>query len=164
MLLGAGSSVAASFSEHFIPADPAAPPLDILVNDAKGQSLRLADFRGHPVIISLWAAWCGPCLEEMPSLDALQAGSAQLTVIALDEERSVSTDTVASFYKRHNIGHLAVYLDPTGHLTSSLHARGLPTSYLIDADGKWVGSVEGGVDWAAPATRDFLTQKGMVSP
>jgi hypothetical protein len=87
----------------------------------------------------------------MPSLDGLQGAlkNQNLVVIALDQERN-GADAAAGFFKRHEIKNLALYVDPTGRISSLLHARGLPMSFLIDADGKMNGFVVGGTDWTAP--------------
>jgi thiol-disulfide isomerase/thioredoxin len=142
---------------HFVVADPPVPVPEFVFEDANGQSLRLADFKGTPVLLNLWATWCGPCVQEMPSLDRLQTllEDKKLVIIALDQERN-STQTAAAFFKRHDIRHLKVYGDPSGRVGSLLHARGLPTSFLIDANGKMEGYVAGGTDWSTPDMVSFL--------
>jgi thiol-disulfide isomerase/thioredoxin len=155
---------AEEFSRQFTAVTPPAALPDFLFEDGKGQSLRVADFRGHALLLHLWATWCGPCVEEMPSLDALQAkiGGANLTVIAINEERS-GADAAASFYKRHGVKNLAVYSDPSGRIASLLHARGLPMSFLIDATGHEIGRIDGSADWGSAETaaqfRDILNLK-----
>lgn len=143
---------AQDFSGHLVtPDQPTAMP-DFIFQDASGQSLRLEDFRGHPLILNLWATWCGPCVREMPSLDALQAMLAAdgVQIIALDEERN-SVTLAESFFKRHEIKNLKLYADPGGRASSALHLQGLPTSILIDSQGRSVGIIEGGVNWMSPS-------------
>jgi thiol-disulfide isomerase/thioredoxin len=155
---------AEDFASRFVAITPpkALPPF--LFEDGNGQSLRLADFHGHPVLLNLWATWCGPCVEEMPSLDALQNAlrGKGLAVIALNEDRD--GDAAAVFFKRHGIRSLSVYTDPSGHVPSALHAHGLPMSFLIDAEGQEIGYVEGDVDWSSPDTMAAIRSRLLTRP
>jgi thiol-disulfide isomerase/thioredoxin len=148
---------AETFQDHYIALDRPQPMPDLVFEDAHGQMRSLADFRGRPVLLNLWASWCGPCVEEMPSLDHLQAelGAKNLAVIALNEDRH-DADTIAVFYKRYGIKNLEIHNDPTGRALSALHIRGLPTTLLIRADGSEIGYMEGGTNWSAPATVAFI--------
>ena len=151
---------AAGLHGQFFKTVPPQPLPDFVFEDEHGQILRLADFRGHAVLLNLWASWCGPCVEEMPSLDALQgqAGNANLIVIAIDEQHSAPSEAEA-FYKRHSIKNLKIYVDPTGRIASALHARGLPATFLIDANGNSIGKVEGGLDWTSPTAATLLNEQ-----
>jgi thiol-disulfide isomerase/thioredoxin len=112
-----------------------------------GAQKQLADFKGKLVLVNLWATWCGPCVEEMPSLDRLQAKLGdKLTVLAISEDRQGET-VVAPFLQKNGIQHLAIFLDPKSAATGALGAQGLPTSYLIARDGTIVGKEEGGATW-----------------
>jgi thiol-disulfide isomerase/thioredoxin len=141
---------------EFIPA--ASPQLapEIAFTDLAGNPAALADFKGGFVLLNLWATWCQPCLKEMPSLMALQArlGSA-LTVLAVSEDRG-GADIVQPFLEKHDLEKLKIYLDPKSAAIHALDVRGLPTSFLIDGDGKVVGKVEGGADWESDAIRATL--------
>ena len=74
-------------------------------------------------------------------------------------EDSSGIAAAKGFYERHKIRHLNAYADVTGAIPSLLHARGLPTTYLIDPHGNEVGYVEGDVDWSAAEVVAFLKQK-----
>jgi thiol-disulfide isomerase/thioredoxin len=122
-----------------------APALAFTTRD--GAQKRLADFKGNLVLVNLWATWCGPCVEEMPSLDRLQAKLGdKLTVLAISEDRQGDT-VVAPFLQKNGIQHLAIFLDSKSAATSALGAEGLPTSYLIARDGTIIGKEEGGATW-----------------
>ncbi|HVH78555.1 MAG TPA: TlpA disulfide reductase family protein [Stellaceae bacterium] len=118
----------------------------------------LGDFKGHFVLLNLWATWCQPCLKEMPSLIELQSrlGSA-LTVLAVSEDR-VGADIVKPFVEKHDLGKLKVYLDPKSAAIHAFSARGLPTSILIDGDGKVLGRVEGAAEWDSDKMRAVLAK------
>ena len=113
----------------------------------EGAQKQLSDFKGKLVLVNLWATWCGPCVEEMPSLDRLQAKlSDKLTILAISEDRQGET-VVAPFLQKNGIQHLAIFLDPKAAATNAFSAQGLPTSYLIARDGTIVGKEEGGAAW-----------------
>ena len=149
---------AEEFSQHFVAVNPPQPLPAFVFEDSKGQTLRLADFRGHAVLLNLWATWCGPCIEEMPALDKLQAlvGADKLTIIALDQERNASVGVTAAFFKRHGVQNLQIFNDPSGRISSLLHVSVLPMSILIDSDGHEIGTVEGSVNWAEPDAVKFI--------
>jgi len=132
-----------------LPAPLPAPALAFTTRD--GAEKQLADYKGKLVLVNLWATWCGPCVEEMPSLDRLQAQlGGKLTVLAISEDRQGET-AVAPFLEKHGIRHLAIFLDPKSAATSELGAQGLPTSYLVARDGTIVGKEEGGANWDSDA-------------
>ncbi len=125
-----------------------APELGFTARD--GAPRHLADFRGKVVLVNLWATWCGPCVEEMPSLDRLQGklGSA-LTVLAISEDRT-GESAVAPFLAKLDAPHLAVFLDPANGAIKAFGVRGLPTSFLIARDGRVLAMLEGSTAWDNP--------------
>ncbi len=132
-----------------------APALAFTTRD--GAEKQLADFKGKLVLVNLWATWCAPCVEEMPSLDRLQAQLGdKLTILAISEDRQGET-AVAPFLAKHGIEHLAIFLDPKSAATTTLGAQGLPTTYLIARDGTIVGKEEGGAAWDSAAMIAKLT-------
>jgi len=162
LFLGIGSARAEDVASVFVPlSTPEALPAFVF-EDAEGKSLRLDDFRGKAVVLNIWASWCPPCVAEMPSLDALQKNfpDRKLVVIALNADRGGTVATV-NFFRRHEIHNLSVYNDPTGRVSSVLHARNLPTSFLIAPDGKEIGMVEGDADWSSAESIAFLREKLM---
>src|ERR1700693_622044 len=92
-LLVALSAAAAGEEEKLslgevIAESPPQPAPETVFTDADGKKASLADFKGKPVIVNLWATWCQPCLKEMPSLDRLQAAlDGKLAVAAISEDR-----------------------------------------------------------------------------
>ncbi len=131
--------------------DPPRPAPELGFTARDGTPRRLADFRGKVVLVNLWATWCGPCVEEMPSLDRLQAklGPA-LLVLAVSEDRG-GESAVAPFLEKLKLGHLAVYLDPKNGAIKAFGVQGLPTSFLIGRDGRVRAMLEGSTTWDAPA-------------
>jgi thiol-disulfide isomerase/thioredoxin len=138
-----------------LPAPLPAPALAFTMRD--GAQKQLAEFKGKLVLVNLWATWCAPCVEEMPSLDRLQAQLGdKLTIVAISEDRQGET-VVAPFLEQHAIKHLTIFLDPKSAATSELGAQGLPTSYLVARDGTILGKEEGGAQWDSAAMIAKLT-------
>jgi thiol-disulfide isomerase/thioredoxin len=136
---------------QFIALDPRPPAPALVFTTRAGEPKQLADFREHLVLVNLWATWCAPCVEEMPALDRLQTKlGAALTVLAISEDRR-GADLVEPFLTQHGINNLGIYLDPKSAATDAFGVQGLPTSFLIDGDGKIIGKLEGAAKWDEPA-------------
>jgi thiol-disulfide isomerase/thioredoxin len=137
---------------------PAAPDLTLPRLGAPG-TRSLADFRGKVVVLNLWATWCAPCKLEMPSLDRLQAelGGPDLQVVALSLDRAGTEDRVDRFLK-DEIGaeHLELYRDPEAATSRALGVLGLPTTVIVDREGREVGRALGHRDWDTEAAKDYL--------
>ncbi len=114
--------------------------------------LTLADFRGRLVLLNLWATWCVPCRKEMPALDRLQArlGGPAFTVIPLSIDHR-GRDAVARFYRELGLSSLGIYIDKSANVTYVVNAVGMPTTLLIDADGRELGRVIGPAEWDGAA-------------
>ena len=132
---------------EFIPVTPPQPAPEASFTDVDGEPVSLADFKGKPAVVNLWATWCQPCLKEMPSLERLQAElDGKLTVAAVSEDRG-GAKLVGPFVAAMGLKKLTVYLDPKADLGHALNARGLPTSVVLNADGLVIGRVEGAAEW-----------------
>jgi thiol-disulfide isomerase/thioredoxin len=151
-LLVALSAAAAAEEEklslgEFIAESAPQPAPETAFTDAGGKKASLADFKGKPAIVNLWATWCQPCLKEMPSLDRLQAAlDGRLAVAAVSEDRG-GAERVGPFVAAMGLQKLKIYLDPRSDVGHAFHVRGLPTSIVIDAAGRVVGRVEGAAEW-----------------
>lgn len=119
--------------------------------NAQGKPLTLAGFRGKMVLLNLWATWCSPCREEMPSLDRLQAklGGPDFEVVALSIDHG-GIPAVKKFFDEVGIRKLALYVDPSGQASSTLGAIGVPTTLLVDRAGRELWRVAGPVQWDKP--------------
>ena len=121
--------------------------------DPAGKSVSLADFRGAPVLVNLWATWCGPCVREMPTLDAL-ARSGAIRVVAVSQDMGGAAK-VTPFFKAHGFSTLEPYLDPKLALGTALGAN-LPTTILYDAQGREMWRETGGYDWSGEAAKKLI--------
>ncbi|MBX3492958.1 MAG: TlpA family protein disulfide reductase [Parvibaculum sp.] len=133
---------------NFRAAAAPAPVPAVIFEGGEGEALTFDDFRGRLVLLNLWATWCGPCREEMPALDRLQAalGSAQFEVVALSVD-SKGHALARAFFAEHGLDNLAFYIDPTARANVTLKAFGLPTTLLISPDGREIGRLVGPAEW-----------------
>lgn len=116
-----------------------------------GQRHTLAEFKGHYILLNLWATWCAPCVKELPALAQLQAAMPRhrLDVVAVDVARGTPADA-AAFLRSHGATRLAVYVDTDLALMRAFGAYGLPLTVLIDDKGREMARSVGPADWAAP--------------
>ena len=120
-----------------------------------GKPTTLAAFKGKPVLVNLWATWCGPCIAELPTLEALaKRGSVRVAAISQDTQ---ATDKVPAFLKAHGAPTLVPYVDDQMALSLGWNAN-LPTTVLFDSAGKEVWRWKGGNDWAGAAAAKLIAE------
>lgn len=125
--------------------------------DAEGKPMSLNDFRGRYVLVNLWATWCGPCINELPSLVRLQGELPQdrITVLPLDLERH-DAGKVQEFLERTKIEGLPIYIDRDFSAMRGFAANELPLTILIDAEGKEIARAAGEQKWDHADSVAFL--------
>ena len=113
----------------------------------------LARLRGRVVVLNLWATWCAPCVEELPSLLALQRQNPQLAVVgvAMDEDPDVYT----RFLEQHHVD-LFTVRDPTGRINALYGTVQIPETYIIDKDGVIRRKFIDAQNWTSPDIVDYL--------
>jgi thiol-disulfide isomerase/thioredoxin len=131
--------------------DQPRPVPEIRFQDEQGRELTLADFRGRVVLLNVWATWCVPCRQEMPTLDRLEGrlGGKDFLVMALSIDRK-GIEAVRGFYQEVGVKGLAIYLDPSGKGSNGLAIPGVPTTLLIDREGREVARKMGAAEWDGP--------------
>jgi len=129
---------------------PATVP-DIRFQDAYGKPHTLSNFRGKVVLLNVWATWCAPCRKEMPALDRLQQklGGTEFEVIALSID-SGGAAAVRQFYDEMGIRSLAVYVNPSMEASGKLRTVGIPTTLLLDREGRERWRKTGPAEWDSP--------------
>jgi thiol-disulfide isomerase/thioredoxin len=147
----------APLSEGLEPVSPPADPPDAAFVARDGTAHHLSEFKGHGMVVNMWATWCAPCVAEMPSLEALSKALAphDIAVLPLSSDRG-GADAVQAWYQAHGITALPVLLDPKGAMARAFQARGIPTTVIIDTNGKVVAKLEGAADWAAPEAQALI--------
>ena len=127
---------------------------NLAFQDGGGKPLKLADFQGRTVLLNLWATWCVPCREEMPTLDKLQGelGGPDFQVVAVNIDTR-NPQRPKDFLKQIGVKHLAYYADPSADAFQNLkdigRAFGMPTTMLVDPKGCEIGTIAGPADWAS---------------
>ncbi len=114
-----------------------------------GPSRKLSEFRGRPLIINVWASWCGPCRQEMGSLERLARSKIgkQFTVIGISTDDY--PEAAKSFMKRSGTT-FSHFIDQRLLLENMLGAERLPLTLLVDANGKVLGKYYGAEEWDSP--------------
>jgi thiol-disulfide isomerase/thioredoxin len=145
------TSVAATDPLEISVFDQPRPLPEIVFADADKRTLSLADFRGRVVLLNIWATWCMPCRKEMPSLDRLQArlGGGDFIVIPLSLDRQ-GVPAVERFYREVGVERLGIYVDPSSRASHDLGVPGVPTTLLIDREGREVARKMGEAEWDGP--------------
>lgn len=123
-----------------------------------GAPATLTSFRGHPVLVNLWATWCGPCVKELPALDALAAReTGKLAVITVSQDMG-GDKQVQPFWKAHGMKALTAYTDTKNQLMVAMAAGDLPTTILYDAKGHELWRMSGGMDWTGPEAARLIAE------
>jgi peroxiredoxin len=138
--------------QSFAPAGPeigrSAP--DFRLPGLDGKMVSLSDYRGKVVLVNIWATWCPPCVDEMPSMEKLYQqllGEAfEILAVSIDEQ---GAGVVAPFMKKHNLSFLALS-DTKGIVKNLYYTTGVPESLIIDKSGNVVEKIIGPRDWATP--------------
>jgi thiol-disulfide isomerase/thioredoxin len=134
------------------------PAPDLSFQNAEGQPITMANFRGRPALVNLWATWCGPCVIEMPSLDALAVREGDsLQVVALSQDLG-GRDLVTRFFVGRDFKKLEANLDPEMGFMTSLKLGTLPTTILYDAEGREVWRMVGRADWQSERVARLLAE------
>ncbi len=126
-----------------------APPLTTrTIRDAAGAETSLAALRGEVLVVNLWATWCAPCMEEMPTLGALQRRYAgRLRVIPVSVDSEADKERARRELARLGQASLPFFIDISRGVLFDLEAAGMPTTIIYDSEGRERARLAGGADW-----------------
>jgi thiol-disulfide isomerase/thioredoxin len=132
---------------------------DFTFSDGPGRSVTLDRFRGSYVLVNVWATWCTPCKEEMPALNhlALLFANKNIKIVPISIDVS-GVLSVRSFYERLGLNNLSIYVDSSKNVMDVLGITGIPTTILIDPDGREIGRMVGPAQWDAPESVKRITE------
>jgi len=168
---GAGNAAVPPISgtvRNFTPTNPGRPAPIEPFYDVNGNEVTLQGFGGKVVLLNLWATWCAPCLQELPSLDRLQAqlGSDRFAVVAVSVDRR-GVEAVRPFFEKLKITHLPIYVESHDRLAQALGLQVLPSTIIVGPHGIMAGKMIGAAEWDAPEAvallRHYIDQAGAVS-
>ena len=121
---------------------------NLTVLDDQNNQINLSDYKGNILLLNFWATWCAPCKEEMPSLDLLKSnkGLNNLKIFPVNVGQD-NAKKAKEFFDDINIKNLNLYFDENINLTKKFALRGIPTSVLLNKNGKEFARVIGSIDF-----------------
>ena len=143
-----------AFTGDIAPVGVGSEAPDFTATDlASGQPVALAAHRGEVVLLNIWATWCLPCEQEMPSMQRLYAELAPsgLRVVAVSVDQS-SPETVRSWVEARDLTFTVLH-DPSGRIQQVYQTTGVPESFVVDRDGVIVKKIIGATEWDHPAQK-----------
>ena len=122
---------------------------DFTLTTLDGESATLSQFKGKVVFLNFWATWCGPCRIEMPSMESLynQYKDKGFEILAVNSGES--RQQVEDFMKENSFSFPAL-LDESGKVSSSYGIQAIPTTFLLNSEGKIVLRLVGSIRWDTP--------------
>jgi cytochrome c biogenesis protein CcmG, thiol:disulfide interchange protein DsbE len=160
-LIGAGWLV----RDRFAPVEVGSTAPDFAAHDLDGTPVRLADLRGEVVLLNIWATWCLPCREEMPSMqrlhDELAPRGLKIIAVSIDADPG-SVDRggqpggdVEAFGRSMELT-FPLWRDPAAEITRAYRTTGVPESFVIDRSGAIIKKVIGPTEWDSAANRELF--------
>lgn len=134
------------------------PPVeapDFTLQSLQGSRVNLKDFRGKVVFLNFWATWCGPCRWEMPAMEKLWNRFKEDRFVILAVDIREGKDVVKSFIQEEGYT-FPVLLDSKGEVAGIYGIRAIPTTFLINPEGKIVGKAVGAREWASQDAFDLI--------
>lgn len=124
-----------------------------------GGAVSLAELRGKPVLLNVWATWCHPCREELPDLQRLhqEKGPKGLRVVGVSIDERGQGDEVRDFLKEFGVTY-AIWLDPAEQVSTTFSTLGVPSTFLIGPDGTLLWKHLGPVKASDPELNRLIDQ------
>lgn len=161
LLIGAGWTV----RDRFLPVEVGTRAPNFVATDLDSRRVALEELQGDVVLLNIWATWCAPCREEMPSMQRLHERFAEqglrVVAVSVDSETTQRLGVgptggdVRAFVEQYGLT-FDVWLDPAGEIQRIYRTTGVPESFLIDRHGAIVKKVIGATDWDSEAHQDLV--------
>jgi len=156
LLAGGAYTMTRAHDGGVVGVDSKAPDYEV-VDLATGDTVSLRErYRGQVTLINIWATWCAPCREEMPSMEALYQDYAargfKIAAVSIDEGNETG---IKAFGQELGLT-FDILHDRNGAIQGVYQTTGVPESFLIDRDGRIVRRLIGNHDWNSPANRDLI--------
>jgi cytochrome c biogenesis protein CcmG, thiol:disulfide interchange protein DsbE len=151
--------------DRYMPVEVGTRAPNFAATDLDGRVVSLADLQGEVILLNVWATWCLPCREEMPSMQRLHerfaADGLRVVAVSIDNESRSrfsplpGSGDVRGFVEDHGLT-FDIWLDPEGQIQRTYRTTGVPETFLVDRDGWIVRKVIGATDWYSEANRDQI--------
>jgi peroxiredoxin len=132
---------------------------DFRLKNLSGKTISLSSLRGKVVFLNVWATWCSPCREEMPSIENLYeklGRDSDFVILAVSQD--VDGSNAVAPYMRENGYKFDALLDPDNQVGEAYDVSGIPETFIIDRSGRIVAHHVGPYDWSNPEIRDALRE------
>lgn len=141
--------------KHF---DDPKPLPELTFLDPEGKKVSWNDFKGQHTLVNFWATWCSPCVVELPTLQELKRifSDRPFEVIAVSLDMTGGQQRLTEFLKRRRIDDFALYFDQDGDIQKNIPMRGIPTTFLLNPEGKLIYIFEGDANWSSPPAVAFF--------
>lgn len=133
---------------------------DFVLKNLEGKDVTLSDYKGKVVFINFWAKWCGPCVQEMPSIDRLGKAVSGSDIVVLIINIGESEEVIGKFITDNGYS-LETLLDKHKSVSSKYGVRSIPSTYIINKKGEIVGTKIGSHEWDSQGVIDIL--KGLAA-
>lgn len=153
-VIGFGIGAALLLTPEITRIEPGTRAPDYAVlNVTSGDSVTVRDYRGRVVLLNLWATWCPPCEQEMPSMERLyqEMGPQGLEVVAISIDQ-LTPDAVRQWAEERELSFTVLH-DRTGRIQQVYQTTGMPESFVVDREGVIVKKVIGATEWDHPAQK-----------
>jgi peroxiredoxin len=126
-------------------------PIEIQLKDAYGNWIRLSDYRGKVVFLNFWATWCAACVVEMPAMEKLHRRLKDKDFVMVAINMQESDAQVKAFFEKLKLSFTAL-LDSDGEVATGFAVNALPTTFVLDKEGRIVGAAIGPREWDSRAS------------
>jgi thiol-disulfide isomerase/thioredoxin len=145
------------FADNFTLLDPPVPTPEESIETLDGTPVKLSRYKGEVILLNFWATWCAPCVREMPALErlAIDLKDEGLRVVAASMDVK-GAELVKPFLEKLGLSEMTVLLDRRTLLGQAFGIQGLPTTYLIDREGRVVGAYQGPAEWDSEEAKTLI--------
>ena len=130
-------------------------PVEIQLKDVYGNTVRLSDYRGKVVFLNFWATWCRTCVIEMPAMENLHRRLKDKDFVMVAINLQESPEQVKAFFEKFKLSFTAL-LDSSGEVGSGFAVRALPTTFILDKQGRIIGHALGPREWDSRASIELF--------
>ena len=135
------------FEEIGVTRIPPTPiPIDISLPDLNGMMVKFSDFKGKIVFLNFWATWCPPCRFEMPAMEKLHKKLKDKDFVMLAVDLQDPASVVKQYFKKNKLTFKSL-LDADGQVSGLFGVRSIPTTFILDKEGRIIGGAVGAREW-----------------